>query len=91
MTDHNFKEAKRVNEMIKQLLHEIEILKNEVEQLENILDKHKRKIRAKKKDYGSVKNNVIQAKENYGIVHIRYSRFSLCDKLRLPQQPKKPH
>ncbi|CAB4015105.1 Hypothetical predicted protein [Paramuricea clavata] len=66
VTDHNFKEAKRVNELIKQLTSETEMLNNDVEQMKNTLTGDKEKTATLKKDHGSAKNDVIQAKENYG-------------------------
>jgi predicted nucleic acid-binding Zn-ribbon protein len=66
VTDHNFKEAKRVNELIKQLTSETEMLNNDVEQMKNTLTGDKEKTALLKKDHASMKNDVTQAKENYG-------------------------
>ena len=69
VTEHNFKEAKRVNEIMKQLADEIKTLSKDLDDMQNTLTKDKEKTKLLKQEYDSVKSNVVKAKEYYGIYH----------------------
>ena len=68
VSDHNFKEAKRANEMIKQLTHEVEMLQQDLERMEITLDENKQKTELIKQEYLKMKEDVIIEKEQHGIV-----------------------
>ena len=70
VSDHNFKEAKRTNEMIKQLTHEVEELQRDLGRMEIALDENKQKTESMKQDYLTMKEDVIQEKEQHGLAEL---------------------
>ena len=79
VSDHNFKEAKRANEMIKQLTHEVEMLQQDLERMEITLDENKQKTELIKQEYRKMKEDVIIEKEQHGIVPL----FRLFDAINV--------
>ena len=67
VTERNFAEAKRLNELIKQLKSEIETIVEDVELMKNTLIEDKEKTGLLKEEHAITKNDVIEAKENYGM------------------------
>lgn len=67
VTDHNFKEAKRLNEIVKQLSSEIETSKTYIEEMENSLEEDRQKVVALKHEYEKLKLDVVAAKENHDL------------------------
>jgi hypothetical protein len=52
--------------MMKQLVYESEILQRDLECTETKLDENKRKTEVIKRDYNSIKDDVMQGKDHYG-------------------------
>ena len=53
---------------MKQLADEIETLTKDLDEMQRTLTEDKQKTELLKQDYSSVKNNVVQAKDDYGMM-----------------------
>ena len=65
-TDHNFKEAKRLNEIIKQLSSEVETTRTDVQEMEDTLTIDREKVAEMKDELEKLKRDVLVAKESHG-------------------------
>ena len=57
-----------MNEIMKQLADEIETLTKDLDEMQRTLTEDKQKTELLKQDYSSVKSNVVQAKDDYGMM-----------------------
>ena len=57
-----------MNEIMKQLADEIETLTKDLDEMQRTLTEDKQKTELLKQDYSSAKSNVVQAKDDYGMM-----------------------